>query len=142
MSDLSTAVRDLRHTLSMTREQFAAELKVGLASIRRWEIGSFEPRFDARLAMYFKAKTAGRDDLANIFMAGQAPQAARSAPGAMIVRVQPALDESFLKAELLLEQAVLKGAMDKAKHTSTIQQAIVMLKGGRELLQMATETAS
>ncbi|MCK6440258.1 MAG: helix-turn-helix transcriptional regulator [Planctomycetes bacterium] len=42
-TDIATFVRELRHALDLTQEEFAAKLGVAFPTVNRWENGRVEP---------------------------------------------------------------------------------------------------
>jgi transcriptional regulator with XRE-family HTH domain len=41
--DIEKAIRDLRHKLGLTQEQFAAKVGVTFSTVNRWENGKSQP---------------------------------------------------------------------------------------------------
>jgi len=77
----ATLVRDLRQRLNLSQEKFAAQLRVSLPTVSRWEKGKTEPDGAVRHAVTEFVKSLG-PDFTDLYarLAGDDVEAVRVAP--------------------------------------------------------------
>ncbi|GIW56741.1 MAG: DNA methyltransferase [Nitrospiraceae bacterium] len=77
----ATVIRDLRYRLNLSQEKFAAQLRVSLPTVSRWEKGKTEPDGAVRHAVTEYVKSLG-SDFADLYarLAGDDVEAGRVAP--------------------------------------------------------------
>src|SRR5579885_1259130 len=80
-SAFAAVVRDLRDRLNLSQEKFAAQLRVSLPTVSRWEKGKTEPDGAVRHAVAEFVKSLG-PEFADLYarLTGKEAEAARTAP--------------------------------------------------------------
>lgn len=83
----ATVVRDLRQRLNLSQEKFAAQIRVSLPTVSRWEKGKTEPDGAVRHAVTEFVKSLG-PDFADLYarLAGDDVEAVRVAPARLARR--------------------------------------------------------